>query len=357
MKLQEKIDAFAQLGKFFLQFASISFQENKDLNDVNSRFKKKFKQLINITENYNPWFTPEFIRLSLASWGNALKKDNINIWVNQYPHLQMNNKNSLKIGIVMAGNIPLVGFHDLISVLFSGHLAHIKLSSKDDKLIPIIIRILEFLNHEFEDLITIREEKLNYCDAYIATGSNNSSRYFQYYFGKYPNIIRKNRNSAGVLTGNESESDLRRLADDIFSYFGLGCRNVSKIFIPKNFHIPDLLPFFQHYDYLINHNKYANNYMYYRSVYMVNKINFFDNGFLLCKEDSTFSSQVGCLFYEHYDRLDQLNDRIMNESDKIQCVVSRDDQIKNRIDFGKTQEPQLWDYPDNIDTLKFLINL
>jgi len=255
----------------------------------------------------------------------------------------------------LAGNIPLVGFHDVICVLATGNIALIKMSSSDDKLLPTVLKQLV----DFEPLLAEYIEytdRLKNFDAIIATGSNNSSRYFDYYFGKVPNIIRKNRNSIAILGGNESQSEIEALGNDIFDYFGLGCRNVSKIYIPKGYEMKKFFEPLEIYQPIINHFKYNNNYDYNKSIYLVNGVKHFDNGFLLVKEDSSFASPLSVLFYEEYDSIEDIEKLVDSEQAHIQCVVSGIDlQINRRkVSFGQSQYPKLWDYADDVNTIEFL---
>jgi hypothetical protein len=231
VQLENKIKAFTTLGRFLKQFDSVSFMEDPGIDMINGLFAESFRIAIREAEIYNPWFTRDFILHSFSSIAEMLKEDNIRNWLNQYPALSCKSGEKLNIGLVMAGNIPLVGFHDLLTVCFSGHRAKVKMSTKDEKLLPVIHGVLAHSYPEFTDSVTFLTHSLKNIDAVIATGSDNSSRYFEYYFGKYPHIIRRNRNSVAVLTGDENEQDYKNLADDIFLYFGMGCRNVSKIFL------------------------------------------------------------------------------------------------------------------------------
>jgi hypothetical protein len=286
MNLKDRILAFAELGE---HLSFINFQAKQKMNI------KQFKDVIQQASLNNEWFTPEHVDFSIKSIAENLTENQLNKWLSKYPELK--NYNSCKnVAVIMAGNIPLVGFHDLLSILITGHKAIVKLSSKDDVLLKGIAELLININPEFQDYIYFADEHLKNFDAVIATGSNNSAQYFEYYFGKYPNIIRKNRNSVAVLTGKETEKELKLLADDIFQYFGLGCRNVSKIYIPDDYDLDKLFKAVYHYKEVINHNKYANNYTYNRSVYMMNKIDFFENGFLILKEDIGMSSPISVVF-------------------------------------------------------------
>ncbi len=355
MTSSEKTDAFVTLGKFFAQFKVVSFLRNPELTELNNRFSENFENIIRKEHEFNPWFTPENVRRCLASLSESLTRENIRKWLSSYPEHEGKPGRELEVAAIMAGNIPLVGFHDFISVMFSGHRLLAKLSAKDDRLLPAVVDILKYLNSDFGRLVSFGKGTLKNPGAVIATGSNNSSRYFEYYFGKYPHIIRKNRNSAAVLSGSESNSDLQLLADDVFAYFGLGCRNVSKVYVPAGYEIPRLLDNFMHHDYLINHNKYANNYEYHRAIHLVNRDRFFDTGFLVVIENQGYSSPVGCLYFEQYENSGELRNRLETDRDKIQCIVGAGS--GDMTAFGHTQTPMLWEYADNVDTLKFLLNL
>ena len=333
MNLQQRIDAFSKLGE--------SIKKNKE---------KLAKG------NHNLWFTPDFIDFALTETANSLKKENLEQWIAKYPELQKQKSNK-RAGVITAGNIPLVGFHDFLSVLISGNIFAGKLSSKDDKLMPAIIKMLIEIEPEFKSRISLTEGKLESFDAVIATGSNNSARYFEYYFGKYPHIIRKNRNSVAVLSGNETDEELQGLADDIFLYFGLGCRSVSKLFLPDGYELDTVFRNSLKHKNVINHNKYANNYDYNRAIYMMNRIDFKDNGIMLMKEDIGYASPVSVVYYEHYSKPDTVKKRLQTDNEMIQCVVSKEELVDNTVNFGETQKPKLWDYADNIDTIEFLVNL
>jgi hypothetical protein len=259
------------------------------------------------------------------------------------------------VGLILAGNIPMVGFHDVLCVLITGNVALIKASSQDARLIKYVLEMLIEIESSFKDQYYFVERLENF-EAIIATGSNNTSRYFEYYFGKVPHIIRKNRNSVALLTGNETKEQLSELGHDIFDYYGLGCRNVSKLMVPKGYNFNFFFESIETYQPIINHHKYNNNYDYNKSIYLVNSDKHFDNGFLLLKEDERLASPLAVLFYEYYDNLDSAQKLLEEQSDKIQCIVSTAPlQVQNQVvDFGKSQQPDLWDYADNIDTIEFL---
>jgi hypothetical protein len=289
------------------------------------------------------------VRKAVTSIANELTLENLIRWTDNYPLLNEKTE-PLKVGMIMAGNIPLVGFHDFLSVLITGNRLIAKASSKDHELIKFISNNLCSINPHFSDRIEFTEGTLRNFDVVIATGSDNSSRYFDYYFGKYPNIIRKNRNSIAIIEGDESEAELLSLGDDIFSYFGLGCRNVSKIYCPKGYELSKMAEHWNSYKEVITHSKYANNYDFNKAIYIVNKESFHDTGYLLLKEDSRLSSPVSVLYYEYYESQDAVKQQTALLKDKIQCIVS-----KHNIPFGEAQSPHLWDFADGIDTIEFLL--
>jgi hypothetical protein len=324
---------------------------------LGQRFQKlngaQFNELIRKANYQNPWFTPNNIKLAFAGLVNYLNGQKLQSWLKKYPTIIKERPSSNKVGIVMAGNIPIVGVHDLICVLISGHAAQVKLSSQDDVLMQFIINELKTIEPEYEDRIETTDQ-LKGMDAVIATGSNNTSRYFDYYFSKYPNIIRKNRTSAAVLTGDESSQDLQNLGNDIFSYFGLGCRNVSKLFLPEGYEIQKLIPHFEHYQDIQNHHKYANNYFYNRSIFLVNQTVHLDSGFALFRQTKELYSPISVIYYDFYKNTHDLIRQLSDKSENIQCIVSNETAIPNRIDFGSAQHPDIWDYADNVDTMEFL---
>lgn len=352
MNLVNRINAFSKLGEIL---------RNPDPEKFHLLAGElgQLQTAIETVQHHNGWFIPEFVRYSLKSISANLKWSTIEKWVKNYDLSRLEPSNPRSVGVVMAGNIPLVGFYDYLSVLISGHQIHVKLSSDDNVLLPIIHKILVKIEPKFAPRVTFQDGPLKNIDAIIATGSNNTARYFEYYFSRYPHIIRKNRNSIAIITGKESPEELQRLADDIFLYFGLGCRNVSKIFVPENYKFDLLFEAMQKYVELIHHTKYRNNYDFYKSVYLVNKTSHIDTGFLLLKEDEGLSSPVAVLFYSYYKTLSQVK-RWMDEfENQIQCIVSVRSLFpgKKTIPPGSTQQPELWDYADNVDTLDFLTRL
>ncbi|MDF4223186.1 acyl-CoA reductase [Maribacter sp. M208] len=344
------IEAFVKLGNFLRTFCHL-VTTNTISEHLNDEWIARFKSEAEKAQHYNGWFSEENCVHAYNEWGNILTRQNIETWLNNYD-LTINKEKT--IALIMAGNIPLVGFHDLLCVLITGNKALVKLSSNDQKLIPLIIEYLIAIEPSFKDKVTFTKEKLTNYDAVIATGSNNTARYFEYYFSKKPNIIRKNRNSIAVLNGKESSKELTALGEDIFRYFGLGCRSVSKIYIPKNYGIDTFYKAMFPYNDIINHHKYANNYDYNKAVYLMSEFKILDNGFLILKEEESFGSPIASLFYEYYENAIELKTALKKDEDKIQCIVSSGF-IDGEISFGNTQKPSLNDYADGIDTVDFLL--
>jgi len=347
---------FVELGKFLSQF---TLNEQVQFSNVhhNDLYFEKFKDLLALSQSHNGWFTPEQVYFAVESWAKALQEDNINKWLSAYPiDCAQGNKTVKTVGLILAGNIPLVGFHDFLSVLISGHKVLVKASSNDQHLIAFLTDYLISIEPELSNYISFTDGKLENFDAIIATGSNNTARYFEFYFKDKPSIIRKNRNSVAVLNGNESHEDLVNLGEDIFRYFGLGCRNVSKLFVPKNYNFDAFFKAIYEYKDVIFYEKYSNNYDYNKAVFLMSNFKLLDNEFLTLKEDISHASPISSLFYEYYEDITDLQKRLENEVEQIQCIVSNN-LIPNSISFGKTQKPKLWDYADNVDTIQFLLSL
>lgn len=338
MKLSDRIEAFSSLGETL----------RDAIAGKATPFTTRIWQLTETQHINNPWFTPENVKLALNAIAGELTRENLTRWCSAYPGLD-SGKKPLNAGVVMAGNLPLAGFHDFLCVLISGNRIIAKTSSKDPDLIRLIADIIISFNPEFGSLISLTEDQISDFDIVIATGSDNSSRYFEYYFGKYPHIIRKNRNSIAIIDGTESDGELRSLGTDVFSYFGLGCRNVSKLYLPDKYDITKIVGFWDQYSSVINHNKYANNYDFYKAIYLINKEHFTDTGYLILKESNELSSPVSVLYFSYYRSAADLNDQTEMLKDKIQCITGH-----NYVPFGKAQVPALWDYADGIDTLDFL---
>jgi hypothetical protein len=352
MNLQQRINAFLKLGNFLSQFSNKNIVK-KDIVEHNDLFFDGFKHQLKLAEENNGWFTKENIAYALNGWSNLLTKSNISQWLEDY---NINTTESKKVAIIMSGNIPLVGFHDFISVLLSGHNVLVKQSSNDKHLLPFLAKYLEHVEPEFKGRLVFTEGKLESFDAVIATGSNNTARYFEYYFKGKPSIIRKNRNSVAILTKNETEDQLKALSEDIFRYYGLGCRNVSKLFVPKNYDFQDFFQAMYHWNPVMNLAKYANNYDYNKAVYLMSEFDMLENGFLMIKEDESYASPIATVFYEYYESIEQIKSKLNSDKDHIQCIVS-EALLPTEIKFGQTQNPQLWDYADDVDTIEFLIKL
>ena len=340
------LQAFIKLGGFLVHFC--------DNANKKSHWEEKLEEAIVQAGYGNAWFTKENTLFALKQWGELLTEENLNYWLSSYASRKNTSKKT--VAILMAGNIPLVGFHDFICVLLTGHKALVKLSSNDKVLLPFFANFLIDINKELKDCITFTEEKLQNFDAVIATGSNNTGRYFEYYFGKHPNIIRKNRNSIAVLLGSETEKELSALGEDIFRYFGLGCRSVSKLFVPEGYKFNLFFESIFNYGELINNSRYANNYDYNKAVYLMSDAKLLDNNFLLLKEDTAYGSPIGTLYYEYYENLEALNNILHANTNKLQCIVSNGI-IENAIAIGTTQKPSLTDYADGVDTIQFLLDL
>jgi Acyl-CoA reductase (LuxC) len=353
MTTETKKNVFIELGRFLRQFETTSFKKN-DAVLHNDLFFDDFANLIQLSQSHNGWFTPDHVCFALCSWANALTQKALNEWLSAYSI--DNNLERKKVALILAGNIPLVGFHDFLSVVISGHTALVKSSSNDQFLLPFLARYCMAINENLKENIVFVEGKLEDFDAVIATGSNNTARYFEYYFKNKPKIIRKNRNSIAVLSGKETHDELVALGKDIFRYFGLGCRNVSKLFVPKGYDFDAFFKAIFNYQDVIQYEKYANNYDYNKAVFLMSNFKLLDNGFLTLKEDSNFGSPISSVFYEFYEDLDILKEKIISMEDDIQCIVSHLN-IPKAIGFGTTQMPKLSDYADGIDTIEFLLKL
>ncbi|MFV5695795.1 acyl-CoA reductase [Flavobacterium sp. LB3P122] len=352
MLQNEKKRSFIELGKFLSQFSeNNTFKQPTVLH--NDLFFDDFIDLIKLSQSHNGWYTPEQVYFSIQSWAEALTEQNLNEWLSNYDFPIKESKN---IALILAGNIPLVGFHDFLSVLITGHNVLIKTSSNDQHLLPFLAKYIIAVEAELANKITFVDGKLENFDAVIATGSNNTARYFEYYFKDKPSIIRKSRNSIAVLNGKETKAQLSALGEDIFRYFGLGCRNVSKIFVPKGYIFDGFFEAIFEYQDVIHYEKYANNYDYNKAVFLMSNFKLLDNGFLTLKEDKSHASPISSVFYEFYDDINELQTRIQSENEQIQCIVSNN-LIESSIDFGQTQSPKLWNYADNIDTISFLLTI
>lgn len=339
MQLKELILTFSQLGDFILD------EQNAET----------IKQWSSSARNENAWFTEDNVKLALNNTARYyLNKELLENFA-ATSNIQT-NISPKKVGVVMAGNIPVVGFHDLLCVVLSGNIALVKLSSSDSVLMRLLILKLFEINPALKDLIQVAD-KLNAAEAMIATGSDNTAKHFEYYFAKIPHIIRKNRTSVAILTGEESRVDLANLGNDIFQYFGLGCRNVSKLFVPTGYTFDKFYESIEYWSTISIHHKYNNNYDYNKSVLLVNKITHFDNGFLLLKEDIALVSAISVCHFEYYENEAHLQQLIKSHQEKIQCIVSKGKKFKDSFDFGEAQSPRLNDFADGVNTIEFLKSL
>jgi hypothetical protein len=337
--LKQRMAAFAELGKQLLDTRSA-----------------KFQHLVSDAVHYNGWFTADMVDYMLKSIGESLRIEKLNRWLEPYSSDIVSQESNKTIGVVMAGNIPAVGFHDFLSVLITGNRLKAKLSTDDQKILPGITKALIDIEPALTDFIEFTDNRLENFDAIIATGSTNTSRYFDYYFGKYPNIIRKNRNAVAVLDGNENDTDLEGLADDIFLYYGLGCRSISKLFLPDKYDFQPLLTTLSNRKKIAENHKYLNNYEYNKAIFLVNGTEFLDAGNLLLVEDEGITSPVSVIYYSSYSKENIVND-LQKSENELQCVISRAGIPPGTVPFGKSQQPELWDYADGIDTLKFILSI
>lgn len=354
MTFEQRISAFAELGQFFNYLVDKTSPNDQELQTKFKDAEADALLLMQDAQDYNQWFTQDSIRFAFKSWANALTPENLTHWVAPYSF----NPTPKTVGIIMAGNLPLVGFHDLLAVILSGHHAKIKPSSKDEKLMKLVVNYLIGINAEFSQSLEIIE-RLNNFDAVIATGSNNTARYFEHYFAQVPSIIRKNRTSVAVLNGKESKEELAALTNDIFTYYGLGCRNVTKLYFNDEKQIPLFFDaVFPWGDTIIHHTKYANNYDYNRAIFLLGKNDFLDNNFVLLKKEAALHSAIAVINYEIYTDLSAVKTSLDEQQDAIQCVLGNDfKDHSSYVPFGQTQSPALTDYADGIDTLAFLEQL
>ena len=347
-------EAFIKLGEILMTFVNAN-QNNNALYNVTNQ--SALARAIEQSVEHNPWFTQKNIVQAITAIAGSLSRQHVNDWLSGYDPEMLMPVNQRTIGIVMAGNIPMVGFHDLLCILISGHRLAAKLSHDDRFLLPAIVKMLENIEPEFVGLSTFTTDQLRDFDAVIATGSNNSARYFEYYFGKYPCIIRKNRNGMAIISGKETIQQLIALGEDVFSYFGLGCRNVSRIFLPEGYSISTLLDNWEVFADIANHSRYMNNYTYNRSVFLLNATPHFDNGFVLLRPLDSFAAAVSVINISYYKPNVDWQAFLEENNSSIQCIVSNNIECPLHVDFGNSQHPRLWDYADGVDTLQFLLRL
>jgi len=350
MELNGRIESFISLGNFLRDFL-----DEKGRNE--DPLFSEFDEAIRHAGILNQWFTRESVEQTLRAWTLNLRKEELENWLEPYACKLKGHAPGKNVAVIMAGNIPLVGFHDFLSVLLSGNRFIGRLSSDDPELLPAVVRILVHSNSEWEGKITFTKERLTGFDAVIATGNNNSAHYFNYYFSKVPHIIRKNRNAIAILTGNEDEQELLGLADDIFLYFGLGCRNVSKLYFPSGYNVEYLFKAFLRYANFSRHHKWMNNHDYYHSVFLLNQISALDNGFVLLTENKAIASPPAVLYFEYYTNMEDLLEKISVQKDEIQVAVCKKEIPVSFCRPGQAQSPGLSDYADGIDTMQFLVGM
>ncbi|MEI7895559.1 MAG: acyl-CoA reductase [bacterium] len=347
MNLDSRIQSFEMLGEKLRRYRE----------DVDDPGMASLTEAARQAFMRNPWFTPELIRIALNNLGKALESENLDRWLAPYKTRIEGLTGQKTIGVVMAGNIPAVGFHDFLCVLMAGHKIIAKLSASDDQLLPAMAGILTDFMPGWQEMISFTSGKLENFDAIIATGSTNTSRYFEFYFGKYPHIIRKSRNSIAVLSGKENPQELQLVADDIMLFFGMGCRSISKIFVPSGYDFSTLIQALGRYAGYEHHNKYRNNYDYVKSIFLVGQVPFTDTGFLILKEDPSIHSRIAVLHYEYYSTPAEVVRSLRENEESIQCITSTMELPVDYLGPGKGQNPALWDYADRTDTMDFLLSL
>ncbi len=353
MQLDDAIDSFHSLGEEIRNFL-----EGKANEQV------EWERILLLAEQENPWFTKENIIQALRGLLLWLDRDVLNKWLSAYPQLNMESTKPLTIGVVMAGNIPLAGFHDFVCVLLSGNILHAKLSHSDARLLPFLANKLIEIESDWKDKIEFVERLNSTLNAVIATGSNNTARHFEYYFRNIPHIIRRNRNGIAILDSSETNQNLTTLGKDIFSYFGLGCRNVSKIYVPAGYNFDTFFRSIESYKNVINHNKYHSNYVYNRTIYLMDGKKFTDNGFLAVINNTAPCSPIAVLNFEEYHDIKKLGKQLLEIKEQIQCIVASTNIQKNLVNIelpfvgaGETQSPALSDYADGVDVMEFLLEL
>ncbi len=358
-ELNQRISAFAKLGGSFRIIADVL----EEKNEIDEKLSAGILDIQRQSTRLNPWFSKENLGLAFRNWSELLTEDTLNTWMKPYLDSVQDQVGSKEIAVVNAGNIPLVGFHDFLSVLISGNSYIGRNASEDKVLLPYIASILTEAEPSFHEKIRFTD-RLKDFDAVIATGSTNTSRYFNYYFAKYPHIIRKNRNGVAVLEGDEQELELKALGRDVFSYFGLGCRSVSKLYLPAGYDLNKLFAAWYDQNPLMQHNQYMNNFEHNNAVLLLKQVPFLQNGFVILLENKAIASPVSIVHYEYYYSLQDLAADLENNLDQIQCIAGRSQTLKQNnnfrhglVNFGETQSPGLADYADGVDTIRFLTGI
>ncbi|MEJ5301858.1 MAG: hypothetical protein WHT22_00400 [Bacteroidales bacterium] len=353
MNLNERIAAFSRMGVLIQCATGDGISEN--LSNPEKELVLKLRYIIEDHVNTNPWFDAFHVRYALRAISDMLREDALQEWVSHYPEADLPGQKT--IALIMAGNLPAVGFHDFLSVLITGHAALIRNSSDDPRLIPWMASCLKTIHPDFSSIIQITNEPMHGFDAIIATGSNNSARYFEYYFGKYPHIIRRNMNSVAVLSGHETPEELEGISDDILLYYGRGCRSVSQLLVPRNYDFKPLIQAIQKYAHYAIHHKFFNNYEYNKAVMLVNKVPHIDTGFLLLTENASLNSPLAVIHYLYYDNPKEVENYLNYNAQSIQCVSTSLPLDFPHVRPGTTQIPALNDYADRVDTIAFLCEL
>ena len=344
LPFEQRLGAFVQLGNVFDLFARSATWPGFSCGLSEDEYAG-FERAIDRAGIVNGWFTPANVRHMLGSLAMMLEEKALRSWLQMAPAPATQRS----IGIIMAGNVPMVGFHDLLCVVLSGHRARVKLSSQDNVLIPAALEVLERFAPGVKELVSADEGKLGAVDAIIATGSNNTARYFEHYFGHLPRLLRKGRISVAVLDGSESDAELVVLGEDVFRYFGLGCRNVSKLYVPRNFDLDRFFGAIYPWKDIVNHNKYGNNYDYNKAVWLLERVQLVENGFLLVREAEALASPVASIHFERYDDRAAVLVGLEARREEIQCIVGH-----GHVPFGRSQYPAVDDYADGMDTMTFL---
>ena len=346
----KRIEAFILLGKVF---EALSNEDRTHVEPIISEEQwTDWMDKIESAKILNPWFTKLNVQAALGGLSEMLKEEKVLDWVSTYIN-DLNEDDPKKVGVIMAGNIPLVGFHDMMSVLISGHIFLGRMSSEDRLFYPLIKNLLVSWDDSWKDRIVLVEDRLEGMEAVIATGSNSSAKHFEYYFSKYPNIIRKNRNGIAIFSGSESKEEIFEFGKDVFQFYGLGCRSVSKVYLPEGFELNRIFEGIYEHNEVIKHNKWCNNYDYNKAVFLMSQFPFLDNNFILLKEDEeSIVSPLGTLYYAYYSNKESLIESLNERKDEIQCIIGN-----GFIPFGRSQYPELWDYADDVDSMAFLTSL
>lgn len=349
--LEQRKAALAQLGKVMTAVGAAQEWPGHVIGLDRTEYER-LDRLVREAAVRNGWATEENVRHAFASWGAQLTPTSIATWTAAYPELNTPRAPQRVVGLILAGNVPLVGLHDVLCVWVSGHRARVKTSSQDPELIPALLQVLDHFAPGTAEQVHFSADKLGEVDAMIATGSTNTARYFEHYFGHLPRIVRRSRVSVAVLDGTESEAELEALGEDVFRYFGLGCRNVAKLFVPQDFDLDRVFKGLYPWHPIVNHKKYGNNYDYTRALWLLDRVDFLENGFVLLKEDAALASPVSAVFYERYSDINALDARLAEQAEQVQCRVGH-----GHVPFGQAQQPQLSDYADGVDTMRFLLEL